>query len=111
MCRERIQHETFGELFKKYRLRAEFISLSTFADALAEKGYIYDLSVFSLWQKGKRVPRKRATLISLVAIFIERGAICTMQEANEFLESAEHGYLTKNEQSLLLEGNFQNDPH
>ena len=29
---------TFGALFKKYRLKAEFASLSSFADALAEQG-------------------------------------------------------------------------
>lgn len=92
---------TFGELFKKYRLRAEFVSLTSFADALAEKGYVYDLSIFSHWQKGKRIPTRRAILVTLIALFIERGVICSLQEANAFLESAEHGYLTKKEQSYL----------
>ena len=94
--------KTFGELFKKYRLRAEFASLSEFANAFSQKGYFYDLSIFSHWQKGERVPTRRAILIALVALFTERGSMCTIQEANEFLESAEHGYLTEKEQSILF---------
>lgn len=38
--------KTFAELFKRYRLRAEFARLSQFADALAQKGYFYELSIF-----------------------------------------------------------------
>ena len=89
---------TFAELFRKYRLRAEFGSLSEIADAFAEKGYFYDLSIFCLWQKGKRVPHKRQVLLILVEVFIENGAISSLEKANEFLESAGHGYLTKDEQ-------------
>lgn len=32
----------FGVLFKKYRLKAEFATLSEFGDALSEKGLIYE---------------------------------------------------------------------
>jgi len=93
--------KTFGELFMKYRLRAEFVSLSAFADALAEKGYFYEMSIFCHWQKGRRIPTKRTILITLVSVFIERGAMLTLQEANEFLESAGHGYLTVREQAMF----------
>lgn len=91
----------FGELFKRYRLRGEFASLGSLANALAEKGYVYETSIFSHWQSGKRVPSRRAVILLLVIIFAERGAIRTIQEANEFLESAEHGYLTQKEQAQL----------
>lgn len=94
--------KTFGELFTKYRLRAEFASLSAFADALAEKGHFYELSIFCHWQKGRRIPSKRAVALALIALFVERGAILTLQEANEFLESAEHGYLTDRERTSLF---------
>lgn len=93
---------TFAILFKKYRLKAEFASLSEFADALAEKGYFYDLSIFCHWQNGRRTPAKRTILISLIELFIQRAAITSLQEANDFLESAEHGYLTNREQEHLF---------
>ncbi len=92
----------FGQLFKRYRLRAEFFSLSDFASALAERGYVYDLSIFSLWQKGKRIPNRRAIVVSVIALFIESGAIASLDQANEFLESAGHGYLTAREQATLF---------
>jgi hypothetical protein len=94
--------KTFGELFTKYRLRAEFVSLTTFADALAQKGYFYEISLFCHWQKGRRIPTKRAIVLALIAVFIDRRAIHTLQEANEFLESAGHGYLTDAEQMGLF---------
>jgi hypothetical protein len=100
--------KNFGELFKKYRLRAEFESLTSFADALSEKGHFYELSIFCHWQKGRRIPTKRTVLITLITLFIERGAIQTVTAANEFLESADHGYLTNREQEQLFKNTFQN---
>lgn len=94
--------KTFALLFKRYRLRAEFANFSELADAFAHKGFIYDLSIFSHWQKGKRIPSKRVILITLVELFIEKGSINTRKQANEFLESAGHGYLTDKESSLIF---------
>ena len=94
--------KNFGELFKRYRLKAEFASLSSFADAFAEKGYFYELSIFCHWQRARRMPKKRVILVTLVELFIERGAILSLNEANEFLESADHGYLTEREQNRLF---------
>lgn len=94
--------KNFGELFKHYRLRGEFTSLSSFADAFAEKGYFYELSIFCHWQRTRRIPTKRIILITLIELFIERGAIQSLREANEFLESADHGYLTEREQKRLF---------
>jgi hypothetical protein len=48
--------KTFAQLFKKYRLRAEFDTFASFGDALAEKGYFYEESIFFHWQKGTRIP-------------------------------------------------------
>ena len=92
----------FAELFKKFRHRAEFDSLTDFANAFAEKGYFYELSTFCRWQKGKRIPTKRDILFVLTELFIERGAITTIHEANEFLESAGHGYFTSKELERLF---------
>lgn len=94
--------KSFAELFKKYRLRAQFANLYEMVDALAEKGYISESSIISHWQRGKRTPRKRSTIILVIALFIEKNAITSLDEANEFLESAGHGYLTKSEQTDLL---------
>ncbi|MEK7570727.1 MAG: hypothetical protein AAB553_00500 [Patescibacteria group bacterium] len=93
----------FGHLFKKYRLQAEFYSLSKLSLALADRGYLCDVSLLSLWQRGKRIPTHRAIIIKLVALFIERRAITSLDQANDFMESAGHGYLTKSEQMKLLD--------
>lgn len=88
----------FGELFRSYRMKAGLVSLSDFADAFALKGYCYEMSIFSHWQHGKRVPTRRIILVTIVTLFIERKAIESLSEANDFLDAAGHGYLTYSEQ-------------
>src|SRR5665213_445805 len=68
---------TFSALFRKYRLKSEFETLSEFGLALAEKGFLYEESIFSHWQKGTRVPQNRVVLLKLLDIFIEKHAITT----------------------------------
>ena len=91
----------FARLFKKYRLRAEFETFSSFGDALAEKGYYYEESIFSHWQKGKRTPTNRQLVLKIIEIFSERESIRTIEEANEFLASVGLGYLTDKERENL----------
>ncbi|QQG40607.1 MAG: hypothetical protein HYV37_03495 [Candidatus Levyibacteriota bacterium] len=90
----------FPTLFKKYRLRAEFATFSELGMALAEKGLIYENSIFSHWQKGDRSPN-RPTIIKLIEIFVERQSINTLGEANGFLESVGEGYLTEKEREKI----------
>jgi len=97
---------TFGELFKKYRLRSEFPTLAAFGDALARKGFVYEDSIYSHWQKNVRVPKDRKLLLALIAVFIERGGIGTLTEANALLTSAGQGYLTDEEAAAFI-----TDPH
>jgi hypothetical protein len=99
--------KTFAQLFKKYRLQAEFASLTELADAFAGKGFFYDLSIFSHWQSGKRIPGKREVLVALIELFVENEAIASVDQANEFLESAGHGYLTYREQERVMRKNYQ----
>jgi hypothetical protein len=102
--------KTFAELFKKYRLKSEFETCSAFGDELAKKGILYEDSIFSHWQKGTRVPTNRGVVLKILQIFIERGAIGTTQEANEFVESTGLGYLTKQENVfVILKGRKQFD--
>jgi len=75
----------FAELFKKYRLRAEFETIASFSNALSEKGFFYEESIFSHWQKGTRTPTNRQLLLTMLAIFVEREAVKTITQANEFL--------------------------
>lgn len=84
----------FGLLFKKYRLRSELKTLSELGKFLAESGLVYEDSTFSRWEKGNRTPKARSLLLTLIKLFIEKGGISSLKEANEFLESAKHGYLT-----------------
>lgn len=88
---------SFGELFKKYRLKAEISTLSEFGRLLGEKGFNYEDSIFSRWQNGTRVPQYRTVLLKLLDIFVEKGVITTIAQANEFLESANQGYLSEEE--------------
>lgn len=86
----------FKILFKKYRLKAEISTLLEFGNILSEKGLIYEDSIFSHWQKGTRVPQ-RSVLLRILEIFIERKAVTSLEEANEFLSSAGEGYLSEQE--------------
>lgn len=81
-----MQGETtkFRILFRKYRLKAELSTLSELGRALAEKGFNYEDSIFSHWQNGTRIPQNRIVLLKLLEIFIERKAITTLNQANEF---------------------------
>lgn len=88
-------------MIKKFRLRSEIHSLKLLGDLLAEEGLIYDTSVLTRWQNGERIPRKRKTLITLLTIFKRWGGLKVVREANEFLESANQGYLTDYEKKIL----------
>ncbi len=88
---------TFGKLFKKFRLKSEFSSLSEFSKVLAEEGLIYEDSALSRWQSGNRIPSSRSLLIALIKIFVNRKGIISLREANLLLESAGQGYLTESE--------------
>lgn len=95
---------TFGGLFKKYRLKTGFSTLAKFAETAASEGLVYEDSLFSHWQNNDRVPRDRHILLRLIKIFIKKGGIATIKEANELLASAGHGYLTDEE--ILQMNNF-----
>ncbi len=102
------QKGEFGRLFKKFRLRSEFETLSQFGNALAEIGLIHEDSTYSRWENGSRIPKERNILIVLIELFVKRGGIKNIQEANAFLEAAGHGYLTNYEvKSLPIKGPFQ----
>lgn len=90
-------NNSFAQLFRKYRLRAEFATLSELAEALSQKGLHYEDSIFSHWQKGTRIPHERNIVLKLLKLFIERNAIISLDQANELLESTGQGFLTKTE--------------
>jgi len=85
-----MQSETskFSTLFKKYRLKAELSTLSELGSALAEKGFIYEDSIFSHWQRGTRIPQNRIILLKLLEIFIDRKSILTLDQAIKTLTTA-----------------------
>lgn len=87
----------FGQLFKKFRLRSEFSTLSQFGDALAKEGFIYEDSLYSHWQKNVRIPKDRKLLLALIRVFIKNGGITSIKDANALLNSAGQGYLTDQE--------------
>jgi len=95
------KNKTFGELFKKYRLRSEFETLSSFGNALAQKGYIYEDSIYSHWQKNSRIPRDRKLLLEIAKIFIEKGGMTQLKDVQSFFSSTGQGFLTDEEQNQI----------
>jgi tetratricopeptide (TPR) repeat protein len=91
------ESEPFAKLFKRYRLRSEFETLSEFGDVLADHNLIYENSIFSHWQKGTRVPKDRKLIYTIIKIFSDRKGIVNEDEANSFMASTGLGYLTKSE--------------
>jgi tetratricopeptide (TPR) repeat protein len=93
----------FASLFKRYRLRSEIETLAEFGDLLTKEGIFYEDSLFTKWQKGERTPKDRKILFSILKIFIRKGGIHTVDEANAFFESTGLGYLTEDEQKNFPE--------
>ncbi len=87
----------FGKLFKRFRLKAEFSTLSQLSKALVDEGFILEESTLSRWQNGSRIPNDRNLLIAIIKIFIERHGIASIREANMLFEEAGKGYLTESE--------------
>lgn len=88
---------SFGELFKTFRLKSGFSSLSEFGKALAIEGVVLEDSIFSRWQKGNRIPKDRNLLLIIVTVFIKKESIISIKQANALLDSADQGYLTEPE--------------
>lgn len=97
----RDEGERFQTLFRKYRLKSEFATLSELGHALSEKGLTYEESVFSHWQNGTRIPQSRNILLKLIEIFVERNALTTVKDANDLLLSARQGLLSQEELTAL----------
>ncbi|PIX81502.1 MAG: hypothetical protein COZ34_02960 [Candidatus Pacebacteria bacterium CG_4_10_14_3_um_filter_34_15] len=91
----------FAQLFKFYKASSGFKTYSQFANALAKKGIVYDLSLFSHWQRGSRVPKKRELLLILIEIFTTTGSMRYQEQANIFLKSANKKFLSNFEKEKL----------
>lgn len=86
--------ETFGTLFRKLRLRAGISTLKEFGDLLSKKGYSYEDSLFSHWQKDAKIPKKREIILAVLKVIKEKNSNLTIEESNAFLTQAGQGYLT-----------------
>lgn len=105
-----MSNPVFSFLFKRYRLRSEFTTLSAFAEALVEEGVIFEDSLFSHWQTGDRIPRNRKTILALIRLFHKKHALQTLEEANDLMESVGLGYLTDDEKNILFIGILKQKP-
>ncbi|MDH5532822.1 MAG: helix-turn-helix domain-containing protein [Candidatus Pacebacteria bacterium] len=105
-----MQQITFGTLLKRYRKRAGFKTLASFADALADEGLVYSESILSRWQKGSRLPSDRKVYIIILRVFIAYGVIKNIYQANQLLSLANKGFLSSIElKELLGEGDLELD--
>ncbi len=98
------QKLVFANLFKKYRLRSEIETLAEFADLLANEGMSYAVSLFTRWQNGQRVPTDRRALLAMIKIFVRRGGINSVDEANELLECLDMRDLKGDEIEVIQSG-------
>ncbi len=88
-------------MLKKYRLMADIHSLSEFADLLAQRKQVYEVSLLSRWQSGDRVPSRRA-LLAIAQVLFDSGAIHTIDAVNELFELAGLGNLSDPEIQEVL---------
>ena len=88
--------DSFAVLFRRLRVLSGFFSLRELSEALYELGLYIDVCTLSRWQTGNRTPRSRETIIFVIQAFHHNGGI-SIKEANDFLESAQLGYLTDDE--------------
>lgn len=93
---------TFGNLLKRYRKRAGFKTLASFADALADEGLVYSESILSRWQKGSRLPSDRKVYIIILKVLIAYGVIVNIYQANQMFSLAGKGFLSVKEVKELL---------
>lgn len=96
-CMGKKDRHTFGSLFRIYRLKAGFATLTQFGEALAEAGKIVEDSTLSRWQNGSRIPQTRQVVLTIIQLFCQHHGITTLAEANRLMEVAGQGYLTEKE--------------
>lgn len=90
-------NNTFGTYFKNLRLQAGIPTLKELGNLLAERGYVYEDSALSHWQAGRKVPKNRNVLLTLVSLFKTKTDNIKLNEINKLFESASQGYLTEKE--------------
>lgn len=93
--------KSFGELFKDFRLKSGFSSVSKFCEALAKEGYFYEESLFFHWQNNTRIPKDRNFLYTIMLVLVKNGGITSLTDVNGLFESANQGYITKLEEKFL----------
>lgn len=93
---QQYSHKSFGLLFKQLRLHAGISTLKELGNLLAEHGYIYEDSILSHWQAGRKVPSKRHVLLTMLKLFNGNNKL-SLDIANNFLQEAGQGYLTHEE--------------
>ncbi len=92
------EQNSFATLFRTFRLKSGISTLTEFADKLAEQeGIVYENSLYTKWQQGKRIPHDRKTILKLIHFFHTHNAITTIDEANQLLTSTGLSPLTTDE--------------
>ncbi len=90
--------QSFATLFRTFRLKSGISTLTELADKLAEQeGIVYENSLYTKWQQGKRIPHDRKTILKLIHFFHTHNAITTIDEANQLLTSTGLSPLTTDE--------------
>ena len=117
--------QEWGKQLKKFRLRTG-LSQHEFSDAISIEmaqlneetraklkdhnieNIILSNSEISRYETGKRIPRFRSRLISLIFILVRLNGINSLEEANTWLEQADQAPLTEKEIDIVFDSQDHN---
>lgn len=98
--------DTFGSLLRAARKRAGFKTIASFAEALSERGAIYDEGAIGHWENNRRSPYQqsanRALVLTIFSVLAQHGGVTNPTEVDAMLDALARPRLTDEERSALF---------
>lgn len=92
----------FSELFSMFRFKSGLSKAVDFGRELAGEGFIFEDSTFSKWKNGSRVPRDRNLILAIISVFVRKGGVVSLDDANSLLMSLNQRALNNEEKSRIV---------
>ena len=111
-CMTSIKNTTFAHILKSYRVKCGYKTASSFLHELAEFGLSCESSTYHRWERGVRTPSREDVMILLKAIC--KNLSITIDEANQFCDMSNHGFLTERERKSMYDDELRSSnilPH
>lgn len=97
----------FADLLRSYRYLSGLSTLQDLSDALNDEGIFLGISELSRWQTGKRQPKDRQVILTILKVFIKANAVTSTHQADVLCEAAGMGCLTTQEKEALFTHKFK----